>query len=90
MLRQAESRATDLLTSHRRELTNLVDLLLEQETVDGVEVYRLAGRPAPTEWSGETVAPRRVAMEPLGPQVRAADGGSPPVSQPGPSPSAGS
>ena len=90
LLRQAESRATDLLTSHRRELTNLVDLLLEQETVDGVEVYRLAGRPAPTEWSGETVAPRRVAMEPLGPQVRAADGGSPPVSQPGPSPSAGS
>jgi cell division protease FtsH len=62
LLREAENRATDLLGNHRAELTNLVDLLLEQETVDGAAVYRLAGRPAPSEWIGETVAPRRVAV----------------------------
>jgi cell division protease FtsH len=45
LLRQAEVRAVDLLRSHRAELDALVDLLLERETVDGTEVYRLAGRP---------------------------------------------
>jgi cell division protease FtsH len=62
LLREAETRATEVLSNHRRELTGLVDLLLEHETVDGAEVYRLAGRAAPTEWTGETVAPRRVAV----------------------------
>jgi cell division protease FtsH len=88
LLREAERRATDLLTSHRRELTSLVDLLLEQETVDGVEVYRLAGRPAPTEWTGETVAPRRVAMGPAAPPVPAGDAGAAPAAQPGVGPAA--
>jgi cell division protease FtsH len=97
LLREAESRATDLLSSHRRELTSLVDLLLEQETVDGVEVYRLAGRPAPSEWAGETMAPRRVAMEPAAPAVRATDVGAAPAvraadagSAPAPPPGPGS
>src|SRR5579871_3623219 len=45
LLRQAQERAVDLLTSHRGELDSLVDLLLERETVDGSDVYRLAGRP---------------------------------------------
>jgi cell division protease FtsH len=45
LLRQAEVRAVDLLRSHRADLDGLVDLLLEKETVDGSEVYRLAGRP---------------------------------------------
>jgi len=45
LLRQAEVRAVDLLRSHRQDLDGLVDLLLERETVDGSDVYRLAGRP---------------------------------------------
>jgi cell division protease FtsH len=44
-LRQAEERAVKLLQSHRPELDSLVALLLERETVDGSDVYRLAGRP---------------------------------------------
>jgi cell division protease FtsH len=79
LLREAESRATDLLANHRRELTSLVDLLLEQETVDGTDVYRLAGRPAPSEWTGETVAPRRVAV---GDAPRLAAGAEPPSKAP--------
>jgi hypothetical protein len=35
---------------------------MEQETVDGSAVYRLAGLPVPTDSSGgETMAPRRAA-----------------------------
>jgi cell division protease FtsH len=45
LLRQAEERAVHLLSSHRGELDSLVRLLLERETVDGSDVYRLAGRP---------------------------------------------
>jgi cell division protease FtsH len=45
LLRQAEQRAVALLSEHRSELDALTDLLLEVETVDGSEVYRLAGRP---------------------------------------------
>ena len=45
LLRQAEVRAVDLLRSHRAELDALVDLLLEKETVDGSDVYRLTGYP---------------------------------------------
>jgi cell division protease FtsH len=44
LLRQAEDRAVKLLQAHRPELDSLVDLLLERETVDGSDVYRLAGR----------------------------------------------
>jgi len=45
LLRDAETRAINLLTAHRPELDSLVSLLLEVETVDGSDVYRLAGRP---------------------------------------------
>jgi cell division protease FtsH len=45
LLRQAEERAVNLLRTHRGELDSLVTLLLERETVDGSDVYRLAGRP---------------------------------------------
>jgi cell division protease FtsH len=44
LLRQAEDRAVKLLQGHRPELDSLVALLLERETVDGSDVYRLAGR----------------------------------------------
>jgi cell division protease FtsH len=45
LLRQAEQRAVALLSDHRGELDALVNALLEMETIDGSEVYRLAGRP---------------------------------------------
>ncbi|MGH3245431.1 MAG: ATP-dependent zinc metalloprotease FtsH [Trebonia sp.] len=45
LLRQAEDRAVKLLQGHRNELDSLVGLLLERETVDGSDVYRMAGRP---------------------------------------------
>jgi len=43
LLREAEERAVALLRGHREELDALVALLLERETVDGSDVYRLAG-----------------------------------------------
>jgi cell division protease FtsH len=45
LLRDAEARAIDLLSHHRPELDALVNRLLEIETVDGTEVYRLVGQP---------------------------------------------
>jgi cell division protease FtsH len=45
LLRQAEARAVSLLTDNRSNLDALTNLLLEMETVDGSEVYRLADRP---------------------------------------------
>jgi len=45
LVRQAEERAVNLLTTHRGELESLVRLLIERETVEGTDVYRLAGRP---------------------------------------------
>ncbi len=59
LLRDAEQTATDLLRSHRSELHELVDLLMERETVDGSDVYRIAGRPEPGT-RPEDVAARRV------------------------------
>ncbi|MBV9380415.1 MAG: cell division protein FtsH, partial [Streptosporangiaceae bacterium] len=63
LLREAEERAKELLSQHRPEFDALVALLLEKETVNGSDVYRLAGRPdrssaAPTD---ATMAPRRAA-----------------------------
>jgi ATP-dependent Zn protease len=46
LLRQAEERAVELLTEHRSERDALADLLLARETVDGSDVYLLAGRRA--------------------------------------------
>jgi len=45
LLRQAEQRSVTLLTDNRSKLDALTSLLLEMETVDGSEVYRLAYRP---------------------------------------------
>jgi cell division protease FtsH len=71
LLRQAEQRATEVLRNHRHELDALTELLLEQETVDGAEVYRLAGLPdrskaAPLATPPATVAPRAVATSDAG------------------------
>jgi len=67
LLRQAEDRAVKLLQEHRPELDSLVALLLERETVDGSDVYRLAGRP---DHSASLSMPAVV----LSPMVTTADG----------------
>jgi cell division protease FtsH len=66
LLREAEKRAVELLTEHRSVLDALTNLLLEDETVDGSQVYRLAGLPdrsalPPSVATPATVAPRAVA-----------------------------
>ena len=73
LLREAEKRAIELLTEHRSVLNALTDLLLEDETVDGSEVYRLAGLPdrsalPPSVATPATVAPRAVATADSGHQ----------------------
>ena len=73
LLREAEKRAVALLTDHRSVLDALTDLLLEDETVDGSEVYRLAGLPdrsalPPSVATPATVAPRAVATADTGHQ----------------------
>jgi len=45
LLREAEERATGLLDSHRDVLDHVVQSLLERETIDGEDVYAMAGRP---------------------------------------------
>ena len=66
LLREAEERATELLKGHRSQLDSLVSLLLEMETVDGADVYRLTGQPDRSATSPPgpqiTVAPRAVAV----------------------------
>jgi cell division protease FtsH len=61
MLRQAEERAIAVLKEHRDVLDELVQHLVDKETVDGAEVYALAHRPVPTGGEGMTVAPERAA-----------------------------
>jgi cell division protease FtsH len=75
LVRQAEDRAVDLLRTHRPELDSLVNLLLERETVDGSDVYRLAGRP---DRSASLSAPSVVLTpHPAGPDVTSSDGSTP-------------
>jgi len=70
LLREAEARAIALLSSHRPELDSLVSLLLDVETVDGSDVYRLAGRPD----RSETVPPVPPTTAVSAPQRAAATG----------------
>ena len=65
LLRQAEEAAVELIRAHRPELGQLVDLLVEHETVDGSAVYRLIGKPVPGH------KPEQLT---IGPTARAAAG----------------
>jgi cell division protease FtsH len=67
LLRQAEERAVNLLTTHRSELNSLVNLLLEKETVDGSDVYRLTGQPDRS--ASLSNPPVTVAPHPAGPEA---------------------
>jgi cell division protease FtsH len=73
LLRDAENRAVELLKAHRPELDSLVGLLLEKETVDGSDVYRMAGSP-----DRSSAAPPDAAIAP----PRAAAASQPASSQP--------
>ncbi|HEX7160012.1 MAG TPA: ATP-dependent zinc metalloprotease FtsH [Trebonia sp.] len=73
LLRQAEERSVNLLTTHRSELESLVTLLLEKETVDGSDVYRLAGRPDRSV--SLSAPPVMVAPHPAGPEAAPAETG---------------
>ena len=44
LLREAEKRATAILTEHRQALDRLTELLLERETIDGTDVDGILGR----------------------------------------------
>ena len=59
LVKEAEQRAVAVLGQHRDTYLKLVDLLLEKETVDGDEVYALAGRALPS--GGTPVRPRDAA-----------------------------
>jgi cell division protease FtsH len=63
LLREAEQTAVDLVRSHRSELEQLVNLLMEHETIDGSEVYRIMGKPVPQ---------RRPEGMAIGPHAKAA------------------
>jgi cell division protease FtsH len=56
LLREAEQRARNVLQSHPDVLHQLVQMLLERETVDGEEVYALAGRHRPEDAAEKTPA----------------------------------
>jgi cell division protease FtsH len=61
LLRQAEARATDLLSGHLDQLDRLVELLVNEETVDGAAVYRILGVAPPTnDPAGATMTPEPV------------------------------
>jgi cell division protease FtsH len=63
LLREAEESAVTLIRAHRAELSQLVDLLLEKETVDGQAVYQIAGKPVPGHRPQElAIAPHARSM----------------------------
>jgi cell division protease FtsH len=77
LLRQAEARAVEELTNHRAELDALVSLLQEKETVDGKDVYRLAGRPDKSAGLAAppmVVAPHPADAQAAGTGIASADG----------------
>jgi len=70
LLREAEEQAVSMLRAHRDELHRLMELLLERETVDGDEVYRVLGMVPPEHrQEGAVLAPTR----PVAAATRVAD-----------------
>ena len=62
LLREAEQTAVTLIRTHAGDLDRLADLLVEKETVDGDEVYRLLGLAVPEHQpEGQAIAPGRAA-----------------------------
>ncbi len=60
LVKRAEDRAVSILSEHRDVLDNLVKMLLEKETVDGKDVYAIAGvAPHKSNQPGATMAPHQ-------------------------------
>jgi cell division protease FtsH len=62
LLREADLRATKLLTDDRAALDRVINLLLERETIDGSELASIVGRPERHGDQERIWAPRAVAM----------------------------
>jgi cell division protease FtsH len=79
LVREAEQRAVTLIRTHQGDLDRLSALLVERETVDGDEVYRLLGLPVPEHVpDGLEIAPGRAAAgPPVTPPAAVRDGGGP-------------
>jgi cell division protease FtsH len=74
LLHKAEQEAVGLLREHRDQLRRLADRLVEAETIDGSEVYAIAGVPEPARRDvAATVAPARAAAA----SARKPDGDAP-------------
>jgi cell division protease FtsH len=73
LLREAEDRAVELLKTHRPELDALVGLLMEKETANGSDVYRLAGQPDKSASTSPAAPPAVLAPHPAD-DVTSADG----------------
>jgi len=68
LVREAEQNAVSLIRAHQQDLDRLADLLVEKETVDGDEVYRLLGLTVPEHQpAGREIAPGRAAATAPGP-----------------------
>ncbi len=59
LLAEAEARAVKVLKAHLDVLDKVVDELLARETIDGADVYALAGKAEPVGGGGVTMAPDR-------------------------------
>jgi cell division protease FtsH len=76
LLREAEEQAVSLLQDHRAELRRLMELLVEQETVDGAAVYQVLGMTPPEH------SPEGVVMAPARPAVAASPAAGPALAAP--------
>ena len=65
LLREAETRATELLSEHRAMLDQVIELLLERETIDGAELAALLGIAEHHADQEQIWAPLAVAMVPV-------------------------
>jgi cell division protease FtsH len=79
LLREAEQRAVTLIRTHQGDLNRLSGLLVDRETVDGDEVYRLLGLPVPEHVpEGQEIAPGRAAAASPVPSPATVPGGGVP------------
>ena len=64
LLREAETTASKLLEDHLPTLGQVIDLLLEKETVDGADLAAIVGTPERQTNQDQTWHPQAVAMTP--------------------------
>jgi cell division protease FtsH len=76
LLREAEVRATQLLRRHLDILNQVIELLLERETIDGSDLAAIVGTAGRVTGQQMILAPQAVAMTPIQPDdnVKASSG----------------